>query len=110
MKLEAPADVKPPVATGYRALMRVPGFAFLYFSLLIGRVSGQMVGMTLILFVLARYGSPELAGLTAFLGIAPGLIVSPIAGALLDRYGRTRLVMLDYLVGAAMGISIAILS
>jgi MFS family permease len=90
--------------------MRVPGFAFLYASLLIGRVSGQMVGITLILFVLARYHSPELAGLTALLGIAPGLLVSPIAGALLDRYGRARLVMLDYLIGAATGIVIAVLS
>src|SRR5262249_28037330 len=36
--------------------------------------------------------------------------VSPIAGALLDRYGWARLVMLDYLIGAATGIVIAVLS
>src|SRR5438105_837552 len=72
--------------------MRVPGFAYLYASLLVGRLSGQMVAIALILFVLARYHSPQLAGVTAFLAITPGLLLSPIAGALLDRYGRARLV------------------
>jgi predicted MFS family arabinose efflux permease len=97
-------------AAGYRALLRVPGFAYLYGSLILGRVSGQMVAITLILFVLARYHSPQLAGLTAFLAITPGLVVSPIAGALLDRYGRARLVMLDYLIAAATVLLIAFLS
>lgn len=69
-----------------------------------------MVAITLILFVLARYHSPQLAGLTAFLAITPGLVVSPIAGALLDRYGRARLVMLDYFIAAATGVLVAGLS
>ena len=86
------------------------GFAYLYSSLLIGRVSGQMVAIALILFVLGRYHSPQLAGLTAFLAVTPGLVVSPIAGALLDRYGRSRLVMLDNLIAAATGLLIAGLS
>jgi len=101
------AAEKPP---GYRALFRVPGFANLYASLLIGRVSGQMVAIALILFVLARYHSPQLAGLTAFFAVMPGLLVSPIAGALLDRYGRSRLVVLDYLVAAITGLLVAGLS
>ncbi len=90
--------------------MRVPGFADLYTSLVVGRVSGQMVAIALILFVLARYQSPQLAGLTAFFAITPGLVVSPIAGALLDRYGRARLVMLDYIVATATGLLVAGLS
>src|SRR2546430_12503766 len=90
--------------------MRVPGFAYLYASLLAGRVSGQMVAVALILFVLSRYHSPQLAGLTAFVAITPGLLLSPIAGALLDRYGRARLVMLHNLVAAATGLLAAALS
>src|SRR5437899_12635283 len=69
-----------------------------------------MVGVALILFVLSRYHSPQLAGLTAFLAVAPGLVLSPIAGALLDRFGRARLVMLDNLVAAATGLLVAGLS
>src|SRR2546429_9993796 len=87
--------------------MRVRGFAYLCASLVVGRVSGQMVGVALILFVLSRYHSPQLAGLTAFLAVAPGLVLSPIAGALLDRFGRARLVMLDNLVAAATGLLVA---
>jgi MFS family permease len=69
-----------------------------------------MVTVTLVLFVLDRYQSPQLAGVTAFLIIFPGLIVSPIAGALLDRHGRARLVVLDYLIAAASIALIATLS
>ena len=60
-----------------------------------------MLQLVLVLFVLQRFHSPTLAGLTVFLSIAPGIVVSPLAGALLDRHGRVRLITLDYLVGAA---------
>jgi hypothetical protein len=49
-------------------LLRVPGFARLYAGLLLGRIGGSMVTVTLVLFVLARYDSPQLAGATAFKG------------------------------------------
>ena len=60
-----------------------------------------MVAVILVLFVLARYHSPQLAGITVFLALVPGLLVSPLAGALLDRHGRAPLVVLDYLIAAA---------
>ena len=91
----------------YGALLRVPGFARLYAGLLLGRVAGSMVTVTLVLFVLARYHSPQLAGATAFFSLFPGLVVSPVAGALLDRHGRGRLVVLDYLTAA---ITVALLA
>ena len=90
--------------------MRVPGFARLYAGLLLGRVGGSMLTVTLVLFVLARYHSPQLAGATAFFSLFPGLLVSPVAGALLDRHGRGRLVVLDYLIAAFTVVLIAGLS
>ena len=90
--------------------MRVPGFARLYAGLLLGRVGGSMLTVTLVLFVLARYHSPQLAGATAFFSLFPGLLVSPVAGALLDRHGRRRLVVLDYLIAAFTVVLIAGLS
>lgn len=85
--------------------MRLPGFGRLYAGLLLGRVGQQMMLVALILFVLARYQSPRLAGATAFLSIFPGVLVSPFAGALLDRRGRARLMVLDYLIAAlALGL------
>jgi MFS family permease len=67
----------------------------------IARIAQSMVGVVMVLFTLTRYGSPELAGLVVSVGTLPGILLSPIAGALLDRHGRIRLVMLDYLVAGA---------
>lgn len=61
-----------------------------------------MLSVGLVLFVLSRYHSPQLAGAAVFLITFPGLLISPVAGALLDRYGRSRLVSVDYLVVAAL--------
>src|SRR6185437_15516395 len=95
---------------GYGALLRVPGFARLYAGLLLGRAGGSMWLLILVLFVLQRYHSPQLAGITAFLAIVPGLLLAPIAGALLDRHGRARLVVADYLIAAFAAALIATLS
>src|SRR2546425_11534770 len=95
---------------GYGDLMRVPGFARLYTGLLLGRMGGSMLFVALVLFVLQRYHSPQLAGATAFMAALPGIVVSPVAGALLDRYGRARLVTLDYALAAVALGSIAGLS
>jgi predicted MFS family arabinose efflux permease len=73
-------------------------------------MGNQMMVLTLVLFVLGRYHSPQLAGITAFLGIFPGLLVAPLAGALLDRRGRALLIGLDYLIAAAAATLIASLA
>ena len=88
----------------------MPGFARLYAGLLLGRVGSNTVSVALILFVLTRYHSPQLAGATAFFAIFPGIVVSPLAGALLDRKGRSRFVVLDYLIAASAVGLIAALS
>jgi MFS family permease len=69
--------------------------------MILARVAGQMVALILVLLALQHYGSAELAGLVTFMAVAPGIVASPIAGALLDRHGRTRLVVLDYFIAAA---------
>ena len=88
----------PASSTTYTALFRIRSFPRLATSVLIARTANQMWELALVLFVLERFHSPTLAGLTVFLAIAPGVIVSPVAGALLDRHGRVRLMILDYLV------------
>jgi MFS family permease len=79
-------------------------------STLLSRVGGQMSSIALILFVLTRYHSPGLAGLATFLSIFPGVLVSPLAGALLDRHGRKRLIILDYLFAMLAWVLIGVLS
>ena len=94
----------------YRALLRVPTLARVLLSMQIARVAQSMVGVALVLFTLDRYGSPAFAGLVTFASIFPGLLISPVAGALLDRHGRIRLVLLDYVVALAAMAVIGILA
>jgi predicted MFS family arabinose efflux permease len=94
----------------YLELLRVRGFPGLITSQFLGRIAQQMVRVSLVLFVLARFQSPQLAGAATFLLLFPGLLVAPVAGALLDRHGRTRLISLDYLIASAALFSVAALS
>ena len=98
------------IEPSYADLLRVGGFGRVVLGTLLARLGGQMWGIILVLFVLQRYRSPSLAGLTLLLSILPGLIFSPVAGALLDRQGRVRLMILDYLVTAGLTAAIVILS
>src|SRR5436305_14707645 len=85
----------------YRALLTVPGLGRILVSMQFARIAQSMVGVALVLFTLSEYHSPALTGIITAASVLPGLLVAPIAGALLDRHGRTRLVTLDY--GVALG-------
>ena len=87
--------------TSYRALLDVPSLWRVLLAMQIARIGQSMIGIVAILFALQRFGSAPLAGAVAFASIAPGMLISPIAGALLDRHGRTRLIILDYMVATA---------
>jgi len=95
-----PPEVAPVPAT-YRRLLRAPGFRPLIASALLARTATQMWAVAIILFALQRYHSPSIAGLSVFLLIFPGLVLSPVNGALLDRYGRRRLMRVDFAVAAS---------
>lgn len=97
--MTAGQGVVAPPAT-YRRLLQVPGFRQLLISSLFTRTAAQMWAVGLVLFALQRYHSPSIAGASLFLLIFPGLLLSPIAGALLDRHGRKRLMTLDFTVAA----------
>jgi MFS family permease len=76
----------------------------------VARVAQAMFGIILVLFTLTRFGSPALAGIVTFAATFPGILVSPIAGALLDRHGRIRLVIVDYVVAGVTLVVIALLA
>jgi MFS family permease len=100
----------PSIEPSYRDLLRVRGFGRVVLGTFLARLGGQMWGIILVLFVLQRYRSPSLAGLTLLFSILPGLAFSPVAGALLDRQGRVRLMILDYAVTAGLTVAILVLS
>lgn len=115
-----PADLDPesalarnaesPTPPSYRALLNVPFLGRALLGMQLVRICQSMIGVALVLFSLTRYGSPALAGLVTFASLMPGLLISPIGGALLDRHGRTRLIRLDLIIGVASLALIAILA
>jgi MFS family permease len=102
--------VTEPVDRSYRALLRVPTLARVLVSMQIARVAQSMVGVALVLFTLDRFDSAAFAGLVSFVSVFPGLVISPLAGALLDRHGRIRLVLLDYIVALVAMVALGILA
>ena len=94
--MEPTADLE----TSYRALFRIRAMGRILLGMALSRIAGSMLGVAIVLFTLNRFGSPSLAGLVTFASTAPGLFIAPIVGALLDRHGRARLIILDQLTAA----------
>lgn len=70
-------------------------------------MSTQMFSVLIVLFVLGTGHSSALSGLVLLVGQIPGILVSPIAGALLERNGKVTLMTLDFFIAA---ISMALIS
>ncbi|MFD5146115.1 MFS transporter [Streptomyces sp. NPDC058401] len=74
----------------------------------LARLAGRIFVFAIILFTLDRFQSAEIAGWAAFASVAPGLLISPVAGALLDRVGAARSIALDISLSAAtLGVLVA---
>lgn len=65
----------------------------------------QAVAMSWLVYRIS--GSPVLLGLTAFLSQAPQLVVAPLAGVMIDRYDRRRLMIGLQCVFAAQALVLA---
>jgi predicted MFS family arabinose efflux permease len=103
-------SAKQSEKTSYRALFKVGGFTQLLVSTLAARIATQMFSVLLVLFVLETRHSASLSGIVVVCSQVPGIIVSPIAGALLDRGSRLSLMVLDYVVASTCITLIGVLS
>ena len=99
-----------PRTPSYGSLFRVKGFKPLLATALLSRTGLMMATVAFVLFALQRYHSPAIAGLTVFLLVFPGLVLSPINGALLDRFGRARMMAVDLTITAGSVLVIAVLA
>lgn len=86
----------------YRTLLRLPGMRHLLLAACLSRLASGMFTLVVVLYVLDRFDSPALAGWVAFAAVAPGLAISPLAGALLDRLGAATAMAIDMVASAAI--------
>jgi hypothetical protein len=84
----------------YRQLLEVPDIRALLIATLLSRLAGRMFALAIVLYALTRLGSPVLAGWLAFAALAPGLAISPVAGALIDRVGSVWAITVDMAASA----------
>lgn len=89
-------------AGSYAQLLRRKGLPEVLLAASLSRLASRMVTLAIILFALDRFKSPALVGWVAFASLAPGLAVSPLAGALLDRIGATRAIAVDMVASAVV--------
>jgi len=75
----------------------------------LSRLASRMFALVIVLYVLQRFDSPVLAGWVVFASMAPGLVVSPLAGALLDRMGAAKAIVIDMAVSACLLLALAVI-
>lgn len=69
-----------------------------------------MVPLVLVLYALERFTSPLVAGWVVFTAMAPGMVISPVAGALLDRMGAARAIAADMAASAVVVLALGLCS
>jgi predicted MFS family arabinose efflux permease len=92
----------------YGQLLRVPDMRALLLATCLSRAGGRMLSLAIVLYALTHAGSPALAGWLSCALVAPGLLISPIAGALIDRAGAIWAITADMAASAAFVLALAL--
>jgi MFS family permease len=85
------------------------GFSIVWFGQLISLFGTNMTGFGVTIWAYEKTGSATSLSLLGFFFVAPMLIFSPIAGAIVDRYNRKLMMMLSDLASGLATIVILIL-
>jgi DHA3 family macrolide efflux protein-like MFS transporter len=85
------------------------GFSIVWFGQLISLLGTNMTGFGVTIWAYEKTGSATSLSLLGFFFVAPMLIFSPIAGAIVDRYNRKLMMMLSDLASGLATIIILIL-
>ncbi|MFF1487477.1 MFS transporter [Streptomyces sp. NPDC058319] len=83
-----------PVVT-YRQVLASRNVPQLLLAASLSRLAHGMLLFVIVLYALAEFDSASVAGMCGFFLTLPGFLISPVAGAVLDRFGALRAVALD---------------
>jgi MFS family permease len=95
-------------APAYRDLLVIADLPALLAAAALSRFAGRMFSLAIVLYALDRFASPGLAGWVSFAAMAPGLLVSPVAGVMLDRFGAAWGIAVDLATSAALVAAIVV--
>src|SRR5580658_5300115 len=95
-------------AISYRQLIRLPNVLPLLSATCLSRLAKRMFAWAIVFHALAVFQSPSLAGWISFAAMAPGLAVSPLAGAFLDRAGAARGIIVGLAFSAVLVTALAV--
>ncbi|MGP3948142.1 MFS transporter [Streptomyces sp. 7N604] len=102
-------DSETPVIT-YRQVLTSRNVPQLLLAASLSRLAHGMLLFVIVLYAIAEFDSASVAGMSGFFLTLPGFLVSPIAGAVLDRFGALRAVALDTAASAVFIGGIAVFS
>ncbi|WP_329201212.1 MULTISPECIES: MFS transporter [unclassified Streptomyces] len=94
----------------YREVLTSRNVPQLLLAACLSRLAHGMLLFVVVLYAIAEFGSAEVAGLSSAFLTLPGFLVSPIAGAVLDRFGALRAVAMDTTASAVLVGGIAVFS
>src|ERR1700690_3164153 len=90
----------------WKTLLAVPRFRALWFALLCANLGSWSVLAALPILVAERYGAGGALVLSLGWRILPKIILAPVSGVLLRRFGATRITCLALLAEAALTASV----
>ncbi|HEY8472542.1 MAG TPA: MFS transporter [Natronosporangium sp.] len=92
----------------YWRVLRLRSVSPLLGSALCSRLASEIFTVAIVLHVYDRFDSPPLAGWVVAASAVPGLVVSPLAGAILDRFGPARGMVIDVATATCLVAAIAL--
>ncbi len=103
-------ETETPSTTSSKAPSGLAGFTIIWIGQLVSVVATQMSQFALTLWIYQQTGSAMALGLAQVFYIVPFLIITPIAGAMVDRYSRKLMMMVSDIGAGIATLSLLILS
>lgn len=106
MNHPSPAPARQPMA---QVLAEMRTFSVVWLGQLVSSLGSGLTGFALPVWIYQKTGSAEAFGLLFFAATVPAVLLSPFAGALVDRWDRRRVLVVSDALSALMTLGIAAL-
>jgi predicted MFS family arabinose efflux permease len=97
-----------PSIYSYSELLRLPDVPQLLAATCLSRLGGRILILAVVLYTLSEFRSPALAGWVAFASMVPGMIVSPMAGVVIDRISPAKAIIVDMISSTTMILALVV--